>query len=390
MKPKAILKYSFIVFLCVAGNAKNVEYEIFAQVESVRKPNTLTLSFQKKPEEGKYYLLESETAVGTVEILSVMTVENNKKTSYRAVAVFSFFKDTDYLIRAGMTVVLIKKSEPFEPDFSEGYYQEEILYKPYIVTPVDDREMLLVSKGKFIQGSNDYDRDEFPEQEVYLGDFYMDKYEVSNADYKKFAESPSGFAPISWKDGEYDPSLADLPVLVTFNEAEAYARWAGKRLPTEQEWEKSARGGVEFLEKGLPRIYPWGRSFSSNNANGLNFWLQTALRSDLKAKAVDKPPAMLPIRSFEKEGVSPYGIVNMAGNAQEWTSDWFMPYNDNHYTDGRYGKQYKVIRGGAYFNDAASLRSSRREIGGIPTLDEDNLAGFRCVKDPTALERIEK
>ena len=304
--------------------------------------------------------------------------------------IFSFFEDTDYLLRAGITVALVKKSEPFEPDFSHGYYQEEIFYKPYIVTPVDDREMLLVPKGKFIQGSNDYDRDEFPEQEIYLGDFYMDKYEVSNADFKKFAESPSGFVPISWEDGIYDPSWADLPVLVTFFEAEAYAKWAGKRLPTEQEWEKSARGGVEFLERGLPRIYPWGRSFSSSNANGLNFWLQTGHRSDLKAKAVDKPPALLPVRSFEKEGVSPYGIVNMAGNAQEWTSSWFMPYNDNHYTDGRYGKQYKVVRGGACFSNAVSLRSSRREIGGIPALDKDNLAGFRCAKDPTALERIEK
>ena len=387
---KAIFKYSLIAFLCIAGNAKDAEYEIFAEVESVRKPNTLTLSFHEKPEEIKYYLLESKTIVGTVEILSVITVNNNSKVRYRAVGVFSFFKDNDYLIKAGMTIALLKKNEPFEMDFSGGYYQEKISYKPYIITPIDNREMLLIPEGKFILGSNDYDRDEFPEQEVYLGDFYIDKYEVSNADYKKFAESPLGSAPISWKNGTYDPSSADLPVLVTFNEADAYAKWAGKRLPTEQEWEKSARGGTEFLEKGLPRIYPWGRSFSNSKANGLNFWQQAGLQSDLKEKALDKSPALLSVRSFEKEGASPYSIVNMAGNAQEWTSSWFMPYNDNHYTDGRYGKQYKVVRGGAYFSDASSLRSSRREIGGIPTLDKDNLAGFRCAKDPTSLERIEE
>ena len=79
----------------------------------------------------------------------------------------------------------------------------------------------------------------------------------------------------------------------------------------------------------------------------------------------------------------------MAGNAQEWTSSWFMPYTGNHYTDGRYGKQYKTVRGGAYFSEPLSLRSSRREIGGIPALDKDNLAGFRCAKDAGTLERIE-
>ncbi|MCL1910786.1 MAG: formylglycine-generating enzyme family protein [Leptospirales bacterium] len=387
---RAICRCLPVVFLCAAVGAKDAEYEIFAEVESVRKPNTLTLSFQEKPEETKYYILESKIAVGTVEILSVVTVNNTGKVRYRAVGIFSFFRDTGYLIRAGMTIALMKKSEPFEMDFSGGYHQEKLLYRQRIITPVDDREMLLIPRGKFILGSNDYDRDEFPEQEVYLDDFYMDKYEVSNADYKKFAETPQGLAPISWKDGVYDPSSGDLPVLATFNEASAYAKWAGKRLPTEQEWEKSARGGVEFLEKGLPRIYPWGRSFSNANANGLQFWRQTNLRNDLKAKAIDKPPALLPVSSFEKEGTSPYGILNMAGNAQEWTSSWFMPYAGNHYTDGRYGKQYKVVRGGACFSDASSLRSSRREIGGIPTLDKDNLAGFRCVKDPTPLERIEE
>jgi formylglycine-generating enzyme required for sulfatase activity len=67
-----------------------------------------------------------------------------------------------------------------------------------------------------------------------------------------------------------------------------------------------------------------------------------------------------------------------------------MPYKDNRYTDGRYGRQYKVVRGGACFSDALALRSSRREIGGIPSLDKDNLSGFRCAKDPTPLERVEE
>jgi iron(II)-dependent oxidoreductase len=349
----------------------------------------LTLSFKERPEEGSYFLLEDKTAVGEVKILSIVTV-NKGEICCRELASFSFFKDREFALKAGMNIALLKKREPFERDFRRGYYNEKIFYKPRIVTPADGREMLLVPKGKFMLGSNDYEKDEFPEQEVYLGDFYMDKYEVSNSDYLKFAESPDGRAPLSWKNGKYNPAAADMPVLVTFREAEMYAKWAGKRLPTEQEWEKAARGGAEFLEKGLPRIFPWGRSFLNGSANCLQFWADKSLRSDLKAKALENGPALLPVYAFEKEGVSPYNIVNMSGNAQEWTSSWFMPYKDNFYADGRYGKQYKVVRGGACFSEISNLRSSRREIGGIPSLEKDNISGFRCVKDPTPLEKIEE
>ena len=358
-------------------SAANTKYEFLAEVESVRKPDGVTLSFEKEPETGLYILLERDEPIGEVEILSVVTV-NKGAVRYRAVARYSFTKNYSILLKAGMTVALLKKREPYEMDFSGDYYEEKIIYKPRIITVKDGREMLLISKGKFILGSNDYGKDESPEQEKYLGDYYMDKYEVSNRDYKLFADSPRGRAPLSWKNGKYNEAEAELPVLVSFREAEAYASWAGKRLPTEEEWEKAAKGGIEH---GEPRVFPWGNTLTAANANSLVFWNRTK-------GSTGNAPALMSISSFEKVGISPYGIVNMSGNAQEWTSSWFKPYEGNQYKDSRFGTQYKVVRGGACFSDVDALRTTHREIGGIPNLSKDNISGFRCVKDPTTLDRI--
>lgn len=374
----------FFLLLWTVVSART-EYETFAEVESVRQPDSVTLSFEKQPGLGRYILLEKGEPVGEVEILSVISV-NKGSVSYRAVARYSFTNNNSILLKAGMSVALLKKREPFEMDYSDAYYfEEKNIYKPRIVTQTDGREMLLISGGKFILGSNDYGRDEYPEQEKYLGDFYMDKYEVSNRDYKRFADSANGIVPLSWVDGKYTDDEAELPVLVSYTEAEAYAVWAGKRLPSEEEWEKAARGGLEFIAKGeSARIYPWGSVFSAAKTNCLAFWNRSS------SGAAKHSPALMAVSSFEKEGASPYGIVNMSGNAQEWTSSWFQPYSGNSFNDGRYGTQYKVVKGGAYFSNQDALRASFRQLGGIPNLEKDNISGFRCVKNPTILEKIEQ
>lgn len=371
---------TLILFSSLHG--ADAEYEIFGRIESVRKPDTVTISFEEKPESGKYYILQDRLAMGEADIFSVIEINNRKQISYRAVARYSFYKkDTDFFFRAGLPIALVKKREPFDRDFENKYYEEKLVYKSRITTQPDEREMLLIPAGKFIMGSNDYDSDEGPMQEKYLGDYYMDIYEVSNADFKKFADSPDGIVPLSWKDGRYNETDGKLPVLVTFREAEAYAKWSGKRLPTEEEWEKAARG-----RDG--RIYPWGNRFSRSSANGLPFWAENDVKREFNVTAAYKKPVLLPVTSFAQKGVSPYGIVNMCGNAQEWTSSWFEPYKGNRHRDGRYGTQYKVVRGGACFSTAGDLRITRRELGGIPNLEKDNISGFRCARDPKPFDRI--
>lgn len=378
---KIMLWFSLMLSASLFG--AQIEYEIFAEVESVRQPDGVTLSFETAPESGKYYILERKTAVGEVEIFSVIEINDRGKVRCRAVAKYILNTDADFLLKAGMSIALVKKSEPFDRDFSNEYFEEKLVYKNKIVTQPDGRPMALIPEGKFILGSNDYAKEEGPQQTKYLGAYYIDVYEVSNSDYKKFADSPNGSAPISWKNGKYNAAEADLPVLVTFREAQAYCKWAGKRLPTEEEWEKAARGATA-------RDYPWGERFESRRANGLPFWPGAEIKRGFNEDATGKKPVMLSVKSLAGEGASPYGIANMCGNAQEWTSSWFTPYKGNKSVDGRYGTQYKVIRGGACFSTAEELRLTRRETGGIPNLAKDNVAGFRCVKEPSPFDRADK
>ena len=171
----------------------------------------------------------------------------------------------------------------------------------------DDRllHMVLVSAGEFYLGSQEDDRfaegDEKPQRVIYLADFYIDKLEVSNIEYKRFADATGYPTPEKWKDGMYPEGADFYPVVeVSWWEAMAYARWIGKRLPTEAEWEKAARG-VDA------RRFPWGEEFDSDLAND--------------SKDYD------PVAS-NFEGESPYGALNMVGNVAEWTASAYGPYRE--------------------------------------------------------------
>jgi formylglycine-generating enzyme required for sulfatase activity len=139
---------------------------------------------------------------------------------------------------------------------------------------------------------------------------------------------------------------------VTWQQADAFARSLGKRLPTEKEWEKAARGTDG-------RLYPWGNTYDHTFVA----WDETYARGSAPAK-----PA------------SPYGCYDMAGGAWEWTSDWYQPYQGNDIPSEYYGEKYKVMRGGASFNDYAMMRTTHRYY--LPTNTTGNYyTGFRCVKD---------
>jgi formylglycine-generating enzyme required for sulfatase activity len=230
---------------------------------------------------------------------------------------------------------------------------------PKVIVGRDGGEMILVSAGPFLRGSLDGDPDERPPYQVNLAAYYIDKYEITHEQYAKFVKATGHKPPVDWPKGDMPAKLAKHPVVnVTFADAAAYAKWAGKRLPTEAEWEKAARG-VDG------RVFPWG-----NDPKGKK-----------TAAGVDAKEHTWPVGSFPDD-VSPYGCLDMAGNVWEWTTDWYDAYPGNKELELEYGNKFKVIRGGGAINyyqaDATKRCADRARSAPYGTYDG---LGFRCVKE---------
>ncbi len=233
----------------------------------------------------------------------------------------------------------------------------------------DGREMVQISEGPFVMGSrdNDSDPDEKPEHQVYLKAYFFDKNEVTQYAYDRFAKMTKR-AKRKIEVFEDDPAKLLKPehpmIAVTWEDAEAYCKWAGKRLPTEAEWEKAARGEGK-------RRYPWGDEFVVGYAN---------IDGNEDAFRYLAPPG-----SFES-GRSPYGIYDMTGNVGEWVSDF---YDENYYRKSPYrdpkgpeqGDQH-VIRGGSWRETKRNVRASKRFQA--KPWRHDVTVGFRCAKDVDA------
>lgn len=236
--------------------------------------------------------------------------------------------------------------------------------------------MVLVPAGKFIMGSDREDTedqtsefgmakplfmDERPERKVFLPAFYLDRYEVTNRQYAEFVEATRSRPPRSWPDGRVPPAMEDYPATdVNWYDAERYCRWAGKRLPTEAEWEKAARG-----PRGLE--YPWGNEFDTRKAN----------------TGGSGRGALAPVGSYES-GQSLYGAYDMAGNVWEWVQDWYQPYPGSSYQSDAFGEKYKVMRGSSWggvghYALAVFYRGAHRFYA-VPEQGFPD-AGFRCAKD---------
>lgn len=230
----------------------------------------------------------------------------------------------------------------------------------------DGAPMVLIPAGEFQMGSNDGYDDEKPVHKVYLDAFYMDVYEVTNAQYKKFMDATGHKTPACWNDPEYN--APDQPVVsVSWDDAKAYCDWAGKRLPTEAEWEKAARGGL------MGKTFPWGDNPTHDDANylytgGKDRWEYTTA----------------PVGSFAPNG---YGLYDMAGNVSEWGADL---YGKDYYTVSPmrnptgpgWGKSYlRVLRGGSYGDGPFDLRVACRYCYTHRMFPDHghHSVGFRCV-----------
>jgi formylglycine-generating enzyme required for sulfatase activity len=264
-------------------------------------------------------------------------------------------------------------------------------------------DMVVVPAGEFLMGSPEdglsFD-DEHPQRLVSVASFWIDRYEVTNAQYKQFVDG-TGYPPPShltprftlWHQTVPLPGSDQHPVVnISWHDAVAYCRWQEKRLPTEAEWEKASRGTDG-------RRYPWGMDWDIFSSSSASYWAGHTI--EFKDGAAWKAFWMtgegarvshehglngevltLPIGTFP-QGASPYGVFDMTGNAAEWVQDWYEPYSylNAPLSDpqGPQGQLLKVVRGGSWLKPARNLRASDRDYA-LPT-DRVTGIGFRCAKD---------
>ena len=284
-------------------------------------------------------------------------------------------------------------------------------------------EMVLIPAGPFLMGSDKVPNqdestgvgtikpwylDEHPPHQVNLKAYYIDRYEITDAQYRKFVAATGHTPPITWGQNGYllsmrlnelgqldmdrlrhlavktfrldmDTRTMDKQALldaiterlhyldkepvtdVSWHDADAYCGWAGGRLPSEAEWEKAARGkdGSE---------YPWGAKWVAGNSNsGEEMW----------------DDGVAPVGSYPTDK-SPFGVYDMAGNVSEWVADWYQPYPGTTYKSDAFGEKYKVLRGAAWGREGHYAMHQFQRGAYRFYLDPDAIlddVGFRCVKD---------
>ena len=257
--------------------------------------------------------------------------------------------------------------------------------------PPPPEGMVLVPDGYFLMGTDEFDdeghamslgldkpwyADESPQRRLHLPDFYIDKYEVTNQRYYIFTQATDHRPPRSWRGQKYPEVWENLPVNeVTFFEANAYAKWVGKRLPSEQEWEKAARGTNDFR-------YPWGNGFDFSKAN-------------LSRTPVPKrDQGLQPVGSFP-QGASPYGVEDMIGNVWEWVWDYYQPYPGNIWQTEHYQGKKVVVRGMSFlgvghfpkkaYTKVMALKSRVSYRQKLHPIRRAIDVGFRCAQDKPSL-----
>jgi formylglycine-generating enzyme required for sulfatase activity len=260
------------------------------------------------------------------------------------------------------------------------------------VSALDGMAQVYVPAGEFKMGSALGYNEEKPVHTVYLDAYWIDQTEVTNAMYAQCVRAgtctlPAHVGlepPASYYD---DPLYANYPVIyVNWYQASAYCAWARRRLPTEAEWERAARGADG-------RAFPWGNKFDCRMGN---FDDETQYDRDVVAGGAncDGYVETAPVGSFPS-GASPYGVLDLAGNVWEWVSDWFDYYTPELASNpfGPETGRQRALRGGAWVNFEHGVRSTGRSA--IEPDKSDSFIGFRCVASTPGVakhwvKRIEK
>ncbi len=248
-------------------------------------------------------------------------------------------------------------------------------------------EEVLIPAGEFWMGNNDKQCQcyEHPMHQVKLDAFYIDKYEVTNNRFKLFIDdngycdstfwTPVGWRfrqkhnllyPKFWEDENFGINHPNKPVVgISWYEAAAFAKWAGKRLPTEAEWERAARSTDK-------RIFPWGDDKPDDTRCNFGYFFGSTLNASTKD-----------VGSYEA-GKSPDGLYDMAGNVSEWCNDWYnIDYYANSPTDNPQGPvsgEFKCLRGGAWYLYVKYMRVTARDFADPE--NRNNFTGFRCARTP--------
>lgn len=272
------------------------------------------------------------------------------------------------IVSFGIVVLLLSRSGYFWFGRFQRVLEAEITGK-------DGAPMVLIPAGSFTMGTDDGEPNEKPVHRVYLNEYYIDKYEVTTSRYARFLEATRRERPYRWNEVNLEED-GNRPVMgVSWNDAQAYCRWAGKRLPTEAEWEKASRGTDG-------RRYPWGNEEPEGDRG--NFGHSFKWRGYATLTSVG---------SFER-GTSPFGVHDLSGNVSEWTADWYDPgyYHDSPPFNPTgpvipekpelYSLDFsrrKVVRGASYGSGAHGMRSTIR--GGSAPGKRHGDVGFRCAQD---------
>jgi formylglycine-generating enzyme required for sulfatase activity len=249
--------------------------------------------------------------------------------------------------------------------------------EPSVLNEIDyNGPMILIPASEFIMGDDTHEADEKPAHKVTLPDYYIDKFEVTNEWYKKFCDETKRKYPTDpWWEKGYFKNKPQSPVIgVEWADAAAFAKWAGKRLATEEEWEKAASWGPGNPQK---RQYPWGDNYEPGRAT----------------LGGSPPPSNVGQNS---NGASAYGVQDMAGNVFEWIDAFYQPYQGNSESNENYGTKNRVVRGGHFGSEPDLARTTNRTYAppvftAAEKRERSWLIGFRCVvsaNDPKLQERI--